>query len=428
MTDESGPPAMPEIKVPAWPTFAALIAGLLAGIALGEGSLRSTVIAIAEPVGALWLQALKMTILPLVAGLVFISVVQTASAARGGILAKRTLILFLAVLSASAAIGVLVMPLLLELSPLPAAAVAALGSASPGAAGTVPGFADLLASFIPNNIVSAAAGGAMLPVITFVALLALAATRLAEAQRRPLQSFFKAIAAAMMVVVGWVLMFAPAGVFALAIGLAAKIGTSALGALAHYALLVSAVGVLILLGAYLLGVLAARKAPLRLARALLPAQLVAVSTQSSLASLPAMLASCRLLGVRETSADFVLPLAVTIFRATSPAMNLAVAIYAAKLAGVELGPAALLAGGLTAILISLSTVSLPGTISFIASVGPIALAMGVPIEPLAILVAVEMLPDIMRTVGNVSMNVAVAGAADHANGGEEPYSSSSTSQ
>lgn len=428
MTDETGPPAMPEIKVPAWPTFAALIAGLLAGMPLGEGGLPEAVLAIAEPVGALWLQALKMTILPLVAGLVFVSVVQTVTAARGGILAKRTLALFLAVLGASAAIGVLVTPLLLELSPVPAEAVAALGNASPGATGAVPGFADLLASFIPDNVVSAAAGGAMLPVIAFVALFALAASRLADSPRHQLESFFGALAAAMLVVVGWVLMLAPIGVFALAFGLAVKIGTSALGALAHYVVLVSAVGALILLGAYVLGIVAARKPPLRFARALLPAQLVAISTQSSLASLPAMLGSCRLLGVRERSADFVLPLAVTIFRATSPAMNLAVAIYAAKLAGVELGPAALLAGGLTAVLISLSTVSLPGTISFIASVGPIALAMGVPIEPLAILVAVEMLPDIMRTVGNVSMDVAVAGTADRANGEEAAYSSSSTSQ
>ena len=65
-----------------------------------------------------------------------------------------------------------------------------------------------------------------------------------------------------------------------------------------------------------------------------------------------------------------------------------------------------------ALLTTLGSVSLPGTISFVASVGPIALAMGVPLAPLALLVAVEMLPDIVRTVGNVTMDIAVTAAVD----------------
>jgi Na+/H+-dicarboxylate symporter len=128
-----------------------------------------------------------------------------------------------------------------------------------------------------------------------------------------------------------------------------------------------------------------------------------------------MLASCRRLGINEATSDFVLPLAVALFRATGPAMNVAVAIYAAKLAGMELSPAALAAGvfvAFVAFVTTFATVSLPGTISFIASVGPVAIAMGVPVEPLALLVAVEMLPDIMRTIGNVTMDVAVTAVID----------------
>jgi Na+/H+-dicarboxylate symporter len=125
-----------------------------------------------------------------------------------------------------------------------------------------------------------------------------------------------------------------------------------------------------------------------------------------------MLAACRRLGVSETSADFVLPLAVALFRATSPAMNLAVVAYVAQLAGVDLTPAAYAAGIAVAMLAMLGSPSLPGTISFVTATGPIALAMGVPIGPLALLVAVEMLPDIMRTLGNVTMDVAVAAVVD----------------
>ena len=93
-------------------------------------------------------------------------------------------------------------------------------------------------------------------------------------------------------------------------------------------------------------------------------------------------------------------------------MNLAVAIYVAHLAGIELSPVLMAAGIGVALIISIGSVSLPGSISFVVSIGPIAIAMGVPVEPLALLVAVEMLPDIMRTLGNVTMNVAVTSAVD----------------
>ena len=140
---------------------------------------------------------------------------------------------------------------------------------------------------------------------------------------------------------------------------------------------------------------------------------MAISTQSSLASLPVMLVSCRALGLRDTTGEFVLPLAVALFRATGPAMNLAVAIYVARLAGIELSPLLLAAGVGVALITTIGSVSLPGAISLVTATGPIALAMGVPIGPLALLVAVEVLPDLMRTVGNVTMDVAVAATVDH---------------
>jgi Na+/H+-dicarboxylate symporter len=152
---------------------------------------------------------------------------------------------------------------------------------------------------------------------------------------------------------------------------------------------------------------------------MLPVQAVALATQSSLASLPAMLAACRQLGVRERSADFVLPLAVALFRMTSPAMNLAVVIYVAHLTGTPLTAPMLAIGVVVAVLANFSTVSLPGTVSFVATIAPIALAMGVPIGPLGLLVAVEMLPDLMRTVGNVTIDTAVAAAIDRREGGAQ---------
>lgn len=403
----------PEIRVPAALTFAGLLAGLALGMALRGSPVLPQVLALAEPVGGLWLKALQMTILPLVIGLVFTGISQTLAAAGGGRLARRAVMLFAAVLVASGAMAALLVPALLDLSPIPARAAAAL-SGGGVEAGPVPGMAQILAAMMPENILAAAGSGAMLPVVIFVALFALAATRIADAPRQALARFFDGLAAAMMVMVGWVLMAAPLGVLGLALALGASTGAEAIGALAHYIAIASAAGAVVLVAGFALAITLGRLPAPAFLKAMAPVLAVAFSTQSSLASLPAMLSAARRLGVREATADFALPLAVAIFRATSPAMNMAVAIYAARLTGVALSPAALAAGVLVAFLVSLSSVSLPGTLSFVVSVGPIAMAMGVPVEPLALLVAVEMLPDVMRTLGNVTMDVAVTAAVDRA--------------
>lgn len=409
MTENSPATRMPEIRVPGLLTLAGLIAGLILGAVLQGTSVLPPLLEIARPLGGFWLQALKMTILPLVIGLMFTGIIETAAAAEAGAMARRTLILIVGVLAASAVLGGVLMPGLLALFPAPALSLPP-ASTTPDA--DLPGFADFLSSLLPTNVFTAAADDAMLPVIVFTALFATAATRLAEEPRRQLALFFEGLAGAMIVVIGWVLTLAPLGVFALGLSLAATSGAAAIGALAHYIALVSSLGAIFLLGGYPLAVWVGRRGLGAFAKAALPAQVVAVSTQSSLASLPAMLGSCHELKIAPTTSEFVLPLAVTLFRATGPAMNMGVTIYAATLAGYELTPMAIAAGVIVAFVTTFGTVSLPGTISFIASTGPIAAAMGVPLWPLGILVAVEMLPDIMRTVGNVTMDVAVTSAVD----------------
>lgn len=399
------------IRLPVWWTFGGLIAGLFAGLALADSPQAGGVLAFAQPVGSLWLRALQMTIIPLVAALLILGITQMAQAARAGRAARLMLGLVFAVLVLSGTVAVLAMPALLAIFPIPAAASGML-AANAADAQQVPVIGDFIVSLIAPNIIAAAAETAMLPLTIFFAMFALAMGRLPDEQRETLLRFFRALANTMLTIIGWVLWAAPVGVFALAIGVAARSGGGAFATLGHYILTVSAMGACVLVGAYLLAFAVGRIGPLRFARAMIPAQAVAISTQSSLASLPAMLASAGTLGIRERTADFVLPLAVAIFRATSPAMNLAVVIYVAFLAGVELTPMQMIAGVAVAFIISVGSVSLPGSISFVVSIGPIAIAMGVPVEPLALLVAVEMLPDIMRTLANVTMNVAVTAAVD----------------
>lgn len=393
-----------------------ILLALVAGLALGIGAvavdrewaLRAT--GITGPLGSAWLHGLQMVIVPLVVGLLVTGVAAATDAARAGAVAGRAVLCFVAVLWATTLMAAALMPLLLDLWPLPAAWSAALRSAlsaerAPG--GTVPGLAAFFDNVVPGNVVAAAAGDAFLPLTVFALVLAFAITRLNPERRRLMTEFFAALTDAMLVIIGWVLKLAPIGVFALAYGVGAKTGAAAVGALAHYIVTVSSIGLVVIVAGYPAAWLLARIGPGRFARAVAPAQAVAVSTQSSLASLPAMLEATGRLGAPAPTAGIVLPLAVAVFRATSPAMNLAVALYVARWLGVPIGAGALAAGIATAAITTMGSVSLPGTISYFASVAPVALAMGVPIEALGLLVAVETIPDLFRTVGNVTWDSVV---------------------
>lgn len=402
----------------AWRIVTGLIVGLLLGIGLNWAGFAhlDAAVGIAQPIGGLWLDALKMTIIPLVIALLITGIARTADSARGGALALRSVMIFVALLWISTAIAAILIPLLLGIWPMPDAAAealrGALGQQVP-AVTPAPGVAEFFRSIVPTNPIAAAAGDALLPLIVFTTLFALAVTRLPAAQREPLVHFFAAVADAMLVMIGWVLWLAPLGVFALAFVVGVHAGAAAIGALIHYIVIVSAAG----LAAWALAYPVARfggGVPIgRFIRAVAPAQAVALSTQSSLASLPPMLKGAEALGVPHATASVSLPIAVAIFRVTSPAMNLAVALYVAHWFGIELSAGTIAIGAAVAAITTLGSVSLPGQISFLTSITPIAVAMGVPIEPLALLVAVEMIPDLVRTVGNVTMDVAATTAVEH---------------
>lgn len=402
---------IPPIRVPAAWTMGGLIAGLALGILLSANPEAAAVQPVLKKIGELWLRGLQATIAPLVVSLLIVGVHQTVAAANAGVLARRTLLTILVLLGLAGAMSALVTPLLLEQFPIPARAAEALLNAQATNA-PVPSLLDFLDSLVPANVLAAASSDAMLPLILFTAVFALATTRLAPPLRQAMFDFFAAMTGAMMVIVGWVLKAAPLGVFAMAYAVAAKSGVGAVAVLAHYILLVVTVGSLVLFAAYAVAVFGARLSFTHFARSVLPAQSLALSTQSSLACLPAMVTATRELGARSTTAELVLPLAVALFRATSPAINFAVVIYIAKLTGVAITPTMLIIGFGVTLLTSLGAVSLPGSISFISVIAPICLATGVPIAPLGLLVAVEMFPDLMRTLGNVTMDIAVTAAID----------------
>ncbi|MBA3837568.1 MAG: dicarboxylate/amino acid:cation symporter [Sphingomonas sp.] len=388
-----------------------LILGLIAGIgSIGTGGAWvDDAVAVAQPVGDTWLNGLRMTIVPLVVALLVTGIAGTAETARSGRVAARSLFLFFSFLVAASALSALLTPAYLALFPLPQASAAALKSSLIGAQAVsdVAGMGDFLKSLIPTNPVAAAANDAIVPLIVFTMAFAFAITRLPDVQRKMLTAFFQAIADAMLVMVGWVLWLAPLGVGALAYVVGARAGSGAVGALVHYILIVSAVGVTISLIAYPVAMIGGRRGLVAFARSIAPAQAIAISTQSSLASLPAMLRGAGALGVPVATSGVVLPLAVAVFRVTAPPMNLAVMLYVAHWYGIALSPAQYVTAVAVASITTFSGVGLPGQITFYAGVAPIGLAIGVPIEALGLLIAVETIPDIFRTIGNVTMDVAV---------------------
>jgi proton glutamate symport protein len=387
--------------------FVALVGGLLIGIAVSGAE---QAIAIADVIGALWLNALRMTVVPLVVALLVTGIVQTAAAARAGRLAMRAVITMMVILWCSSIMAALMMPVLLAAFPMPAGSGEALRAALaevPAQEGGIPPLGDFLRAMIPTNPIAAAANDAILPLIVFTTAFAFAVTRLEPAKRASIGGFFEAVADAMVIIINWVLAIAPIGVFALAFVVGAKAGAEAFGALAHYVIILSALGVIIWIASFLLARFGGGTGFVTFFRAAMPAQAVAISTQSSLASLPAMVKGVKELGVPDATADMTLPLAVAIFRATGPAMNLGVALYIAHWYGIELGPAQIAVGIAAGATTTLGAVSLPGSVSFVSSIAPICLALGAPVEPLGLLIAVETFPDIFRTLGNVTMDMAL---------------------
>lgn len=389
--------------------------GLVSGAAVGLGLARwapelvGVVEAVAMPIGTLWLHALQMTVVPFVISLIIVGVTQAADVAAGGRIARRALTWIILLASASAACTALVAPTLFAACPRSGDLVTAIqpggtvASPPPQAAGL-----ERITALVPINVVAAAAQGAIAPLVVFALCFAFALTRLPPSRREPVVALAHGVADAMVVIVDWVLLAGPVGVFALILPLAARAGTAALGALGVYVAVLISVYLLITAAVYMVACLGGGESLRRFAAAVLPAQVVAASTQSSLASMPAMVKATATLGYPPRVGGLVLPLAVSLFRITSPAQYLTVASFIAWAHDTPLDAGALALATVLAVVISLGSVGLPGQASFMGTTLPVVQAAGMPIESLGLLLAVDLIPDVFATVGNVTGDLAVA--------------------
>lgn len=385
----------------------------LALTAIDQGVARD-IVAFVEPIGTLFINAIRMTVIPLVVSSL---VVGIAASNNAGIVAKvggRGIVVFIVLLIVSGVVGALVAPPILSRITLDPAAVASVRAAAGSAGGAVSNAsaiqtpAQWLVALVPPNAFRAAVDGAMLPLIMFALILGLALLKVPEDSRTRVTIVFRGIAEAMLVLVRWLLVVAPIGVFALAVPLVARLGLAAIGALATYVILVSlAAGVFIVVVLYPAAAWLGGMSIAQFARAALPAQAVAFSSRSSLAALPALIDTARdTLGLPEEIYGFFIPLATVVFR-SGAAVGLTIGtVFIARVYGVGISTAQLATIVATAIVTSFSIPGIPGG-SIIAMV-PVLSSVGLPVEGIGILLGVDTIPDMFRTTANVTGQLAAA--------------------
>ncbi|MEO5814853.1 MAG: dicarboxylate/amino acid:cation symporter [Gemmatimonadaceae bacterium] len=384
---------------------AAVAGGALIG-ASGNPSLIHAADAIA-PVGSLWVNAIRMTVIPLVVSLLITGVASASDVKAIGRAGGRSVFVFVSLLLLMSAIAIPLAALLFGLLPrlittrpaLPAgASEAASQIASGGQTQTV---ATWLTSMIPSNPIAAAANGAMLPLIIFTVLFALAISRGAPPARAALLGFFRALGDAMLILVRWVILLAPVGIFALMLPLAAHAGAGLVGAIGFY---IVAYSVMCLVGTLLLYPVVALFGGIgvgRFARAMFEPQLIAVSSSSSIATLPSLFESAeRSLALPTRVTGFVLPLSVSTFKVAAPVSWSVGALFIAWFYGVPLHPRELVTIGIFSVFMAFGAPGVPRG-AFIA-LAPLFIAIGLPVEGVGILIAVDAIPDTLATMLNAT--------------------------
>jgi Na+/H+-dicarboxylate symporter len=351
-----------------------------------------------------------MTVVPLVVSLLVTSVATFSDIRSVGRLGSRAVALFVALLAGVALFGAVAAPLVfarLTIDPAAAAALRAHAHFDVGAT-QLPTLRDFVVGLVPTNPVRAAADGALLPLIAFTLLFAAATVALPGEARALLTAFFRAVSQAMLIIVGWILRLTPVGVFALAVGMGADLGLAAFGALGYYVVGASVLMLGAALALYPVVAVTSGVSWRAFARACARVQAVAAGTRSSLASLPALIeGATRLVGDRPGITGFVLPLAVATFKAVTPITNLAGAFFIAQLYGVHLSVAQVATVAAVSVALSFSSPGIPSG-GLLVVTAPVMMSAGLPLDGIGLLIAADAIPDVCRTVMNVTADMAAA--------------------
>lgn len=376
---------------------------MLAGLGLGMAAglvLPGEIARAPEPLGLLWFNGVRMTVIPIVMAQLILGLNTNLDARALGRLGLHAFAWFTGLLLFAAAFSAAAMPVVLRWFP---ATAAPTGVQAPG---PIPGFGEWVAGLLPANVLQAAVEGKLLALILFSLLFGAALRRVDPAKRRALLDAVAAVNDAMLIIVAWMLKLAPAGVAILSMVLVARLGAGVTGIFGWYILAICGLVVVVTLALYA-AVLIRGRVPFRAwVRAVAPVQALAFGSRSSMAALPAEVAAAESLGQGPAVTGFVLPLAASVFRYTATVAQVAGAVFVAWLYNIELTAVQTTLMVVTSVLLTYSAPGIPSSALLVAL--PLYQQLGLPPEGLGLLVAADAVPDMFKTASNVTAHMAVA--------------------
>ncbi len=398
-----------------------MLIGLAAGSLVGLGVAHSqspaatAIVSVAAPIGTIFINLIRMTVIPLVVSMLVASVGSMAASRALGRAGWRAAALALVLLVMAASIALAIARPVLAAWPIDASAATTVRHPLAAAPVTVnkPGesqfsrVAQWAIDLVPDNVVKAAAEGAMLPVIVFALLFGVALSRVGEARRVSVLRVADGVAEVMQRLVAGILELAPIGVFALAVPLVSRLGVSVAGALVAYVALVVALTVLVgVVLIYPVGILAGPMSAREFIAFCAPAQAVAFASRSSLAALPAMVETAERARLPAVVSGFVLPIAASVFRLGAAVAQTVGVLFLARLYGMTLSAPELATVAFTVVITTFAVPGIPG--GSIIAMTPVLAAVHLPIEGIGILLAVDTIPDMFRTTENVTGSMTLA--------------------
>lgn len=361
-----------------------------------------------DVIGTMWVNAIRMTVIPLIVPLLIGSIAGAKSGREAGRLGVTTIGAFVLLLAVLAVAAALAAPLMFSGLHIDEAMTTAL-RASIADTRLPTGDASIQAWFkalIPANPIKAAADGAMLSIIVFAVAFGFATLAAPTDVRQRVVVFSHSLSAIMLIVVQAVLLIAPIGIFALTLVVGARVGGAVFSAMGYFIGVEIVFLMIFVLAMLALTVLLGRISLGTAARGATPPLLVAAGTSSSLSALPAMIEGIRdIWALPERIYGFVLPLAVSTFKPTSGYSWVINVYFVATLYGVPFGPAQLALAAGYSILFNATIPGIPG--GGMIAITPMLLALGLPVEGLAILIAINPIVDRFTTIGNVAANMAL---------------------
>jgi len=377
-------------RVPLWQQ---ILVGLVLGVVVGM-LFKSLALGLA-PVGALFLNAIKMLIVPLVFVSLVAGITAMSDSAKLGRISVKTIAIYLITTAFAVSIGLAFGTLF---SPGEGMNMVASGSEE---AKQAPSLVQILVGLVPTNPVTAFAEGNILQIIVFAIALGVSMNLVGE-KAAPVVRLFDSLAEVFYKLTDLVMRFAPIGVFALIAGVVASHGIEVLLPLAGVigVIYLASIAHMLLIYGGLIGGLA-RLSPLRFFRGIAPALAVAFSTSSSSGTLPVSIECARKnLGVSQGVAGFVLPVGATINMDGTAIYQGVLALFIAQAFGIDLNAGQYLMIILTATLASVGTAGVPG--AGLIMLGLVLTSVGLPLEGVALIAGIDRILDMARTTVNVA--------------------------